>query len=99
MIVYRIENNQGHGPFFRKDGTPRDGAPFKNLVGIYGFWHQIFFLKKEYRKYYFDPDYLLYKIIIRKPLHIYLNGEVRFNESDIVFKIPINKSYARNCIK
>ena len=34
MVVYRIENRQGHGPFFRKDGTPRDGAPFKNLEGI-----------------------------------------------------------------
>ena len=88
--IYRLEDKDGNGPFFYKNGQLKTNKDVKfNDKGFYAFNNISYFYDDSYIEFLLSPEYTLYKIIInKKPIFQNLRQTV-FEESDVESKIPM----------
>lgn len=85
-IVYRLEDTDGNGPFFYRNGQARFDSNIKfDDNGIYGFTDKTRFREKSYEGFYKNPNFLLYKITVSEVLSEH-NGQAVFLEASILSK-------------
>ena len=89
-VVYRIEDKNGNGLFCYKNGQSKTYSDLKfNDEGLYAFNNISDFYSDSYINFLLNPEYILYKIIIRgKPIYDSLH-EIVFREEDIISKTPM----------
>ena len=90
--IYRIQDKEGNGPFFYKDGTNKINPliSFKNNPEKYGFLKKEYFKESSYIDFFNNPNYILYEILLSKIVHT--NGhEATFNENEIITIKKIGK--------
>lgn len=89
--VFRLEDADGNGPFFYKNGQARFDSTMKfDDIGIFGFTDKSRFRERSYEELYKDSDFSLYKIIVSDVLSE-RNGQVVFLEDSILSKERIIK--------
>lgn len=94
MIVYRLEDKDGNGPFFYKNGQSKTWKDMKyDYEGLYVFRDPCDFLSDSYIDFLNNPDYILYEIIIKyPPIHqSCYSSEAIIYESSIISKKIFDK--------
>lgn len=89
-IIYRLEDSDGHGPFFYRDGTNRTNPKihFEDF-GLYAFTDPARFKEPNYAQFLNDPNFHLYRIVVKCLLFEWKSGQVLFDESDIIYKTEV----------
>lgn len=81
MIVYRLEDKNGEGPFCHKDGTVRINPEIKfDCKWLYAFDDVSCFKRPSYRCFLYDDEFTLYEIEISHEI-----GPRGFDTHEVIF--------------
>lgn len=86
--VYRLEDKDGNGPFFYRNGVCRTNSEIQFPdEGLYCFTDPHRFLEQNYCEFLRDDRFALYKITVSELLFEWPSGQAIFDESRVVEKM------------
>ena len=95
MTIFRLEDEDGNGPFFYKDGTSRTDNDLRfEDEGIFGFTDLSRFQEPSYIGFYNDDSFNLYEVVVSNVISL-RNRQAVFLESHIISKRKIDKDKSR----
>lgn len=92
ITCYRLENKEGDGLFFFKNGINKNTKEPSLEKHLYAFLFEKRFLEESYKKFYINSEYDLYELKLKNYKSKNPYGEITFYKKDIVSKNKINKN-------
>lgn len=91
ITVFRLEDVDGNGPFFYKDGTSRtDNNLHFEDKGIFGFTDLSRFQEPSYIGFYNSDSFILYEVVVSDVISLH-NRQAVFLEDHIISKQKAEK--------